>query len=72
MIALCDAYDAMTSDRPYRKALPVKEVLKELEREADKQFDPDLVFVFTERIRTQQLGGHVDNEALSLASRSSL
>ncbi|MBW2618912.1 MAG: HD domain-containing protein, partial [Deltaproteobacteria bacterium] len=76
VIALCDAYDAMTSDRPYRKALPVEEVLSELEREAGKQFDPQLVSVFTEQVRTQQLGVHAASEVLppasSLASMSNL
>lgn len=38
-----DAYDAMTTDRPYRKALSCEEALDELERGAGAQFDPDVV-----------------------------
>lgn len=43
IIMLCDSIDAMLSDRPYRAALPVKEVRAELVRCAGTQFDPDLV-----------------------------
>jgi len=46
VLAIADAYDAMTSDRPYRKALPRAEALKELKRCAGTQFDPRLVEVF--------------------------
>ena len=43
ILAIADAYDAMTSDRPYRKALTREEALAELKRCAGQQFDPDLV-----------------------------
>lgn len=39
---LSDAFDAMTTDRPYRKALPVEVALEEIERHAGTQFDPEL------------------------------
>jgi putative two-component system response regulator len=42
IIALVDAYDAMSTDRPYRAALPPEAVRAELEKNAGKQFDPDL------------------------------
>src|SRR6185437_15233878 len=38
-----DAFDAMTSDRPYRRALPIEDALAELERHAGTQFDPSCV-----------------------------
>jgi HD-GYP domain-containing protein (c-di-GMP phosphodiesterase class II) len=43
ILAIADAFDAMTSDRPYRKALPVEMALQELINEAGRQFDPELV-----------------------------
>jgi GAF domain-containing protein/sensor domain CHASE-containing protein len=46
IIFVCDAYHAMTSDRPYRKALPVEEALEELRRNAGTQFDAKVVEVF--------------------------
>lgn len=46
IIAVCDAFEAMTSDRPYRKALPPQAALQELKKEAGRQFDPAVVDVF--------------------------
>jgi len=46
IIRVADAYDAMTSDRPYRKAYPHEWVVRELQRCAGKQFDPDVVQAF--------------------------
>jgi diguanylate cyclase (GGDEF)-like protein len=43
IILACDAYHAMTSDRPYRKAMPHAHAMKELTGNAGTQFDPDVV-----------------------------
>jgi diguanylate cyclase (GGDEF)-like protein len=48
ILAVADAYDAMTSDRPYRKAMGREEALAELERNAGTQFDPEVVSAFIE------------------------
>jgi HD-GYP domain-containing protein (c-di-GMP phosphodiesterase class II) len=43
IVCCCDAYNAMTTDRPYRAALTEEEALAELERNAGSQFDPRVV-----------------------------
>jgi len=48
IVALSDAFDAMTSTRPYRKALPLDYAIAELVKGKGKQFDPFLVDVFVE------------------------
>lgn len=46
IIAVADTYDAMTSDRPYRKGLPHGEAVKELIKYKEIQFDPVVVDAF--------------------------
>jgi diguanylate cyclase (GGDEF)-like protein/PAS domain S-box-containing protein len=46
VIAVCDAFAAMTSDRPYRKAMAAGAAVRELERCAGAQFDPAVVQAF--------------------------
>lgn len=48
VIAVVDTFDALTSDRPYRRARPFDEAVAELEREGGRQFDPRVVEVFVE------------------------
>ena len=45
IILVCDAYHAMTTDRPYRKRLPAEEALRRLREAAGTQFDPSVVDV---------------------------
>jgi diguanylate cyclase (GGDEF)-like protein/putative nucleotidyltransferase with HDIG domain len=52
IIAIVDVFDALTSNRPYRRALSHEEALQILREEAGRQFDPDLVAVF-EKVQPQ-------------------
>ncbi len=44
--AVCDVFDALTSERPYKKAWTVEDAMAELHAGAGKHFDPDLIAVF--------------------------
>lgn len=75
IIMICDSVDAMLSDRPYRRALPVSEVRNELERCAGSQFDPDLVAVILEKrtleraeLLVERSGARVSRSARAVAS----
>jgi putative nucleotidyltransferase with HDIG domain len=46
IVALVDAYDAMTTDRVYRKAMTKEEAIEEIRRKAGTQFDPQLAEIF--------------------------
>lgn len=54
MFSLVDTWDAMTSDRPYRSALPYADARAEIERNIGRQFDPELAHQFLE-LRDQSL-----------------
>jgi putative nucleotidyltransferase with HDIG domain len=51
IVACCDAFNAMTTDRPYRAALPLEEALAELERGSGGQFDPAVVEALAHSLR---------------------
>ncbi len=52
LISVADAYDAMTCDRSYRRALPHEVAVAEIERCSGSQFDPDISGEFLEEIET--------------------
>lgn len=54
MIAIADAFDAMTSSRPYRDSISVDAAVEELRRCAGAQFDPDLVEVFIAAVQERK------------------
>ncbi len=55
IIAVCDAFDAMTSARPYSDEISVREALAELRRCSGSQFHPEIVRAFCAVIETQSL-----------------
>ena len=52
ILAIADAFAAMTSTRPYAEALSKREALEEMKRGAGKQFDPKLVEVFLHTVKS--------------------
>ena len=48
IVAIIDVYDALVSERPYKKAFPESEAMKIIEAEAGKHFDPHIARVFME------------------------
>jgi diguanylate cyclase (GGDEF)-like protein len=53
IIAVVDAFDAMTHDRPYRRAMPVADAVAELRRNAGTQFEPRVVDALAVAVATQ-------------------
>lgn len=54
ILAIADAYDALTSNRPYRPAFPEEVALNEIIKGAGSQFDPDLTHRFVELIQNKE------------------
>ena len=52
IISVADAFDAMTSDRPYRKKREFQSAFEEIEKNAGKQFDPRIVAAFGKLLRS--------------------
>jgi putative nucleotidyltransferase with HDIG domain len=46
IVTVADVFDALTSERPYKKAWPVSEAIEEIQRQSGHQFDPRIVEVF--------------------------
>ncbi len=65
IVAVADAFDAMTSNRPYRKGLPIETAIHEIQTRAGQQFDPNVVQAFTicrtkiEEVRLERMAAEV-------------
>ncbi|HEX6791460.1 MAG TPA: HD-GYP domain-containing protein [Candidatus Krumholzibacteria bacterium] len=62
IILVCDAFDAMTSDRPYRKGFPVEQVVAQLEKHRGEQFDNEIAGVVLDLIRRDEFTVIVEND----------
>jgi len=52
ILSILEAFDAMTSDKSYKKALTLDQAVAELEKNSGTQFDPHLVNVFIKKVLT--------------------
>ena len=70
IIMISDTIDAMTTDRPYRKALPFEKVIAELQKYRGTQFDPSVVDVTVSSVTVRRLVSDRDFLMEQSASRS--
>jgi diguanylate cyclase (GGDEF)-like protein len=56
IVAVCDAFQAMTSTRPYRERRSVEDAVAELRRSAGTQFDPSIVSAFVAEVESELTG----------------
>jgi len=54
-LAVADVFDAMTTDRPYRRGLPLEYALRQIEDGAGSQFDPHLAAIFVQLVRGENM-----------------
>ena len=55
IFAVADSFDAIISDRPYRRARPIEVALEEIEEGAGTQFDPEVVEAFVSLVQGDSL-----------------
>ena len=55
IISTVDSHDVMVHDRPYHRAMPEEDAIKELRRCAGTQFDPNIIEVFTRLLEEEEL-----------------
>ena len=68
ILAVVDSFDAMTSDRPYRAALPAERAVAEVDRCSGSQFDPDVALAFLEAWESGAIGATFTVRAAALVS----
>ncbi|MCU1289635.1 MAG: hypothetical protein JWN60_1864 [Acidobacteria bacterium] len=69
IVNLADSFDAMTTDRPYKRRRPANEVIEDLQRNAGKQFAPELVTAFCRGMLKEVTGESKDKRFRRLLGR---
>jgi HD-GYP domain-containing protein (c-di-GMP phosphodiesterase class II) len=69
IVTLADSFDAMTTDRPYRKKLPLEDVLEDFRVNTGTQFDPKVVCAFC-RAFLKEIDGTKERRLLNLLNRN--
>ncbi|NLB28844.1 MAG: HD-GYP domain-containing protein, partial [Clostridiales bacterium] len=62
-LAIADAFDAMTTSRAYRKALPIDYAIDQIEKGASEQFDPELAGLFVSLVRSGEINPNMQEKA---------
>jgi len=69
IVTLADSFDAMTTDRPYRKKLPLADVLEDFRTNTGTQFDPQVVSAFC-RAFLKEIEGKRERRLMNLLNRN--
>jgi HD-GYP domain-containing protein (c-di-GMP phosphodiesterase class II) len=69
IVTLADSFDAMTTDRPYRKKLPLEDVFEDFRANTGSQFDPAVVCAFC-RAFLNEIEGRKERRLLNLLKRN--
>jgi putative nucleotidyltransferase with HDIG domain len=67
VLTIADSFDAMTTDRPYRKALTVEEALDEIRKNSGTQFNPDIVEISVKVLKSYGTSIEKDNKDKGIA-----
>ena len=67
IVAVADVFDALTHVRPYKRAWPVEEAVRELRRLSGRQFDPDVIEVFLQLDARRLAGGTIGRHLTAVA-----
>ena len=72
IVSLADAFDAMTTDRPYRRRRSIEDVVRDLRQSSGKQFDGKVVVAFARAILKERLGESKDRRITKMLGKGYL
>lgn len=72
IVSLADAFDAMTTDRPYRRRRTFEDVVRDLRQNTGKQFDAKVVIAFARAILKEVLGETKDRKIIKMLGKGYL
>jgi response regulator RpfG family c-di-GMP phosphodiesterase len=70
IVAVADSFDAMTSDRPYKKAWPSRRAIEEIRAQKGRQYSPDVVQAFNRALRKGEIGRITSADSARLPGKS--
>jgi len=70
IVAVADGFDAMTSDRPYKKAWPSRRAIEEVRAQKGRQYSPDVVEAFNRALRKGEIGRITSADSACLPTMS--